>query len=218
MKRSYSKCWVLLVVALLGTLPLVAQSRALVCPSQRLHADYAGWKRLMPTHFKAQYAGGMGVASVAFGWDYGRKNQFETDLQIGYLPKEYSTQNHATFSLRQHWMPWNIRCCDRFGIEPFSCGLYASLITGPGEDYWMREPEKYEGPYYRFMTRMRIYLYVGQRATYYIKRPSSALRSVTLYYELSAKEVDLLAKMTNSALGLSDVFYFSCGVKFGLKL
>lgn len=208
----------LLAVALFGAMTLTAQETPVSWKNQRLHADYTGWKRLMPTHLKGQYAGGMGVGSVAFGWDYGRKNQFETDLQIGYLPKEYSTQNHATFTLRQHWMPWNIRCNDRLGIEPFSCGLYASMITGPSEDYWLTDPAKYGGPYYRFMSRVRIYLYVGQRATYYIKRPSSALRSVTLYYELSAKDLDLIAKFTNKELSIPDIFYFSFGVKFGLNL
>lgn len=182
---------------------------------QRRHADYRGWARLLPTHLKLQYAGGMGIASLGFGWDYGRRNSWETDLQIGYLPKHYTEgYGRATFTLRQSCIPWNIRCHEQLGIEPFSCGLYLNFITGGG--YWMREPSKYGGPYYRFSTRMRAYLYVGQRITWYHRNPHSALRSIGLYYELSAKELDLLAKCTNRELSIADIFYFSFGVRMML--
>ncbi len=183
--------------------------------AQRLHADYAGWRRLLPTHVKLQYAGGMGLASLGAGWDYGRRNQWETDLQIGLLPAYYTEGGtRATFTLKQNYLPWNIRCHDRFGIEPFACGLYLNLITGPG--YWYTDPAKYGGGYYRFASRLRAYVYVGQRATWYHRRPGSLLRSVTLYYELSAKELDLLAKCTNRKLTIPDIFYFSFGVKVRL--
>ena len=35
----------------------------------RKHRGYEGWERLIPTHVKAQYAGGMGFMSVGCGWD-----------------------------------------------------------------------------------------------------------------------------------------------------
>lgn len=182
---------------------------------QRLHSDYMGWKRLVPTHYKVQYAGGMGIGSVACGWDYGRWNRWETDFQVGYLPEKFSDGPHVTFTLKQNYIPWNIRCCDRLGIEPFSCGLYLSYISGG--DYWVSEPSKY-GSYYRFASRLRLYLYVGQRATFYLPREKGLLQSVSLYYELSCKDLDLISKATNRSLRFSDVFYFSLGVKFNLHL
>lgn len=183
--------------------------------AQRLHAERHGWARLLPTHLKLQYAGGMGLVSLGGGWDYGRRNQWETDLQIGVLPAHYTVGGtRATFTLKQNFLPWNIRCHERFGIEPFACGLYLNVITGPG--YWFSEPSKYGGPYYRFASRLRAYFYVGQRATWHHRRPTSPLRSVTLYYELSAKELDLLAKCTNRKLTIPDIFYFSFGVKVQL--
>lgn len=185
---------------------------------QRLHADYTGWKRALPSSLKAQYAGGMGIASVGISWDYGRSNQFETDFHFGFLPRRYSDRNHAVFTLKQNWMPWNIRCTDWLGIEPFSCGLYLTTITGPRAIYWRSEPSKYGGPYYRFATRVRAYLYAGQRATWYVQRPDATFKQVTLYYELSVKELDAIAKFTNKDLSLSDIFYFSVGVKLGFEL
>lgn len=197
-----------------GSLTEAARFRPAV--EQRRHADYRGWARLLPTHCKLQYAGGMGVASIGFGWDYGRRNQWETDLQIGWLPKHFigTGEGRATFTLRESFIPWNIRCHRQLGIEPFSCGIYLNFIAG--EEFWMQEPQKYGGPYYRFSTRMRAYIYVGQRITWYHRNPRSLLRSIGFYYELSAKELDLLAKCTNRELSIADIFYFSFGVRVQL--
>lgn len=194
---------------------LTATARYRPALEQRRHADERGWRRLLPTHLKLQYAGGLGLCSLGAGWDYGRSNQWETDLQIGWIPSYcIDGGTRATFTLKQNYLPWNIRCGERFGIEPFSCGLYLNLLTGP--DYWLREPSKYGGSYYRFMTRLRAYLYVGQRITWYHRRAGSCLRGVTLYYELSAKDLDLVAKCTNRKLTIPDIFYFSFGVKVQL--
>lgn len=180
----------------------------------REHRGYEGWERGIPTHVKAQYAGGMGFMSLGCGWDYGRKCRWETDLLIGILPKAYSDHTHMTFTLRQNYIPWSIRCCDRFAVEPFACGIYFNFITG--DDYWVREPDRYPGDkYYNFTSRLRTYLYVGQRFTYYLKN-DSLLRSITLYYEFSANDLDIVAKCGNRSIGLSDIVRFSVGVKFQL--
>ena len=217
---SYVLCGFVGVVLLLAPRALQAQENSLISggKAQRLHADYNGLQRLLPTHIKLQYAGGMGLASLGMGWDYGRSNQFETDLQVGFIPAKYSSVSRAVFTLKQNWMPWNIRCTDWLGIEPFSCGLYASIISGTTQNYWFLEPSKYGGPYYRFATRVRLHLYVGQRISLYRSATDAVVDRLTLYYELSAGELDLVAKMTNRHLHLDDIVYFSFGVKLGLNL
>lgn len=217
---SYVLCGFVGVVLLLAPRALQAQENALISggKAQRLHADYNGLQRLLPTHIKLQYAGGMGLASLGMGWDYGRSNQFETDLQVGFIPAKYSSVSRAVFTLKQNWMPWNIRCTDWLGIEPLSCGLYATIVSGTTQNYWFLEPSKYGGPYYRFATRVRMHLYVGQRVSLYNSASDAVVDRLTLYYELSAGELDLVAKMTNRHLHLDDIVYFSFGVKVGLKL
>ena len=180
----------------------------------REHRSYEGMDRIIPTHIKAQYAGGMGMMSAGFGWDYGKKGQWETDVMIGFLPKRYSDGHTLTGALKQNYIPWSIRCHERLSIEPFTASIYLSLISG--DEYWMREPSRYGGSYYRFMTRMRINLAFGQRATLHVKNPSSTLRSVTFYYELHACDLDICAKFTNKELKMKDITYFSCGLKFHL--
>jgi len=181
---------------------------------RREHRGYEGWERTLPTHVKAQYAGSMGFMSFGAGWDYGRKSRWETDFMIGILPKAYSDQTHTIFTLKQNYIPWSISCCDRFAFEPLTCGIYLNLISG--EDYWVHQPDRYPSDqYYWFTSRLRLFFYLGQRATYYLKN-NSLLQNITLYYELSANDLDVVAKCGNNSLKLSDIVYFSIGIKFQL--
>lgn len=178
---------------------------------RRIHRGYEGWERLIPTHVKVQYAGGMGVVSAGVGWDYGRRCRWETEVMTGILPKAYSDRTHATFTVRQNYIPWSISLGNRLALEPFACGIYVNMISG--EDYWVREPDRYPGDkYYGFTSRLRSYVYVGQRVTWLL-RGDSALRGVTLYYELAANDLDIIAKCGNRSLALSEIVYFSFGVK-----
>ena len=47
----------------------------------------ATWQKLIPDHYKTQFAGSIGVVSLGPGWTYGRKQQWETDLMfvIGFM-------------------------------------------------------------------------------------------------------------------------------------
>lgn len=181
---------------------------------RRVHQGYEGWKRPLPTHVKAQYAGGMGFMSFGTGWDYGRKCRWETDFMIGLLPRTYSNRAHTIFTLKQNYIPWSIACGDRFAIEPLACGIYLNLISG--EDYWVRKPDRYpNAQYYWFTSRLRTFFYIGQRFTYYLKN-DSLLRNITLFYEFSANDLDIISSLGNSTLDFSDIAYFSIGIKFQL--
>lgn len=184
------------------------------CLDQRAHIGYSGWQQIIPTHVKTQYAGGMGLASIGAGWDYGKKCRWETDVMVGFLPKHYSEDFALTFALKQNYIPWSIRCHERFSIEPLTASLYVTLLSG--DNYWMSEPDRYGGPYYRFSTRMRINMGFGQRATYHLKNHGGLLRSITFYYEFHACDLDIIAKFTNKELKMEDIAYFSFGLKFHL--
>ena len=221
-----TKEWLIKLTIAIGALLLVEQAVAVERDSTnretknscqldfREHRGYTGWSRLTPTHLKAQYAGGMGFMSFGFGWDYGRKCRWESDILFGFLPKAYSDEFHMTFTFKQNYIPWSIRCCSRFAIEPISCGVYLNWISG--KDYWIREPDRYpERSYYGFSTKLRAHAFIGQRFTYYPKL-KSLLHHITLFYEFSANELNIIAKCGNRKLSLSDVVNFSAGIKFQL--
>ncbi|MDE6778813.1 MAG: hypothetical protein K2J51_05035, partial [Alistipes sp.] len=197
---SHFKILAVVMAALAATLTGAAAERTDVSGGERRldcreHRGYEGWERIIPTHAKVQYAGGMGLLSAGCGWDYGRKSRWETDVMVGFLPKSCTARTaHATFTLRQSYIPWSIRCSEHWAIEPFTCGVYLNVISG--EEYWMHEPAKYPGKsYYGFPTRIFAYLCVGQRMTLCTPR-SGILRNITLYYELGAHHFDIIAKAT----------------------
>lgn len=71
----------------------------------RIHRFRSHWERIIPTHSKIQYAGNMGLLSFGTGWDYGKHNQWETDILLGFIPKYSSKKAKVTMTLKQNYMP-----------------------------------------------------------------------------------------------------------------
>lgn len=179
-----------------------------------MHHGYAGWQRLVPTHSKIQYAGSIGIASAGFGWDYGRRGQWETDLFVGVIPSYNSDSPKLTLTLKESFVPWSIGLGDRFSFEPLSCGLFLSTILS--DKFWVREPDRYPKGYYTFSTRIRSHIFVGERFTCKVntRRRDRTLRSISVYYELSTCDFYLISAITNRTLRVKDILSLSFGVKF----
>ena len=179
---------------------------------KRQHQRYKGWERIKPTHVKMQYAGGMGVLSTGFGWDYGKRCQWETDLFFGYLPKKYAEKFRLTFTLKQNYIPWSMSFDEHWNLEPFYCGLYFTTIAG--EEFWGKEPGRYPNHYYNVSTKIRPSIFIGQRIGF---NPNLHLmKNVQLWYEVGTNELYLISKVTNKSLKMKDILRFSFGLKIQL--
>jgi len=198
------------------TLPAVQTHRIERLPlDRRRHTCRDGWRRMIPTHVKVQYAGGMGFLSFGAGWDYGRKCQWETDLYLGFLPRSKADKFYVTTTAKQSYIPWSIACGNRFAVEPFYCGMYVNTIIG--EKFWVKEPDRYPRKYYTFSTKIHTFLFIGQRLTLYTNRCTrSLLKGVTAYYELSTCDLYLISAVTNKSLDGWDIVGLSFGVKLQL--
>ena len=85
-----------------------AQQDSIVKPNKydkRIHRYRGHWEKLIPTPTKVQFAGNMGLLSFGTGWDYGKKNQWETDVFLGFIPKYDSKRTKVTMTLKQNYMP-----------------------------------------------------------------------------------------------------------------
>ena len=174
------------------------------------------WAALIPTHTKLQFAGNMGLLSAGFGWDYGKRNQWETDLLFGFVPKFSSDKAKATFTVKQNYIPWSLQIKkSRFSAEPLSCGLYLNTVFG--DEFWVSEPDRYPKGYYGFSSKVRIHVFLGQRLTYDIdpKRRFTA-KALTLFYEFSTCDLYLISAVTNRYLRPRDYLSLSFGVKVQL--
>lgn len=180
---------------------------------KRIHLKYHYWERLKPTQVKLQYAGGMGMFAIGAGWDYGRRCQWETDFLWGFLPKKYGGgDTRFTFTVKQNYIPWSISIDRHWALEPFCCGLYVTTITG--DEFWKKEPGKYPNKYYNFSTKLRPYIFIGQRFGF--NPLHNLVRNVSVYYEISSCELYLISKFTNRSLSMKDILRFSFGVKMQL--
>lgn len=182
----------------------------------RIHRYRKRWEALIPTHTKIQFAGNMGLISFGTGWDYGKQNQWETDVFFGVLPKYQSDHTKLTFTLKQNYIPWSFQIKEsRFSAEPLTCGMYFNTVFG--NEFWVNEPERYPKGYYGFSSKVRIHVFLGQRFTYDIDpRRRFTAKAITLFYEVSTCDLYVVSAFTNKYLKPKDYLSLSFGVKLQL--
>lgn len=189
-------------------LPAAAQTRH----DEKLERYRSFWAKLIPSHHKLQFAGSMGVLSLGVGWDYGKKNQWETDLFVGYLPKFEGKKGHVTLTLKENYIPWRMELGKkRLVLEPFTVSLYINKILG--EEFWSKEPDRYPDRYYGIATNLRFNLAFGQRINFKIK-PIALSNQIGLFYEVNTNDLYVISYFTNKYLTLTDIFSLSLGIKF----
>ncbi len=181
---------------------------------ERRQLKYAQrWENLIPKYVKTQFAGGMGMLSFGTGWEYGKNDQWETDLLFGFIPKHSSKHTRATMTLKQNFTPWNLPIKNGFSFQPLSTGIYLNTVFG--REFWSKNPDKYPKGYYWFSTRFRIHAFIGQRLCYNIpERHRHFCSSITAFYELSTCDLYVIQAVRNSYLRPRDYLRLSFGLKF----
>lgn len=206
------------VIFFLISEPSFAQADASVNQKyeKRIEKYKSAWNKLIPDHYKIQYAGSMGIASLGVGWAYGKNNQWETDFHLGIVPRYSTHRAKATITLKQNFMPWKTNIGKDFYVELFSCGLYInSILDG---DFWTNEPDKYPNSYYSFSTKLRFNIYLGQRITYKIRPEKRTFaKALTFYYEISTSDLYIANAFTNSYLKPTDYLHLSLGLKMAIN-
>lgn len=171
------------------------------------------WRRLIPDHYKWQFAGSIGVVSLGTGWTYGKKQQWETDLFLGFLPKFESDRHKVVFTVKQSYVPWRLRVKESpWVVQPLSCSFFLSSVLN--EKFWTREPDRYPKGYYGFSTRIRANLSLGQRIMFDIPDVSDWLvQEVSLYYELGACDTDFCTFFGDRTIKFKDILSLAIGLK-----
>ena len=89
------KKWIFSLCASL--LPLLATAQEDLLYERSAQRYQSAWAKLTPRYSKLQFAGSMGMLSVGTGWDY-YHGHWETDLLLGFIPKQGLRHAHATFT------------------------------------------------------------------------------------------------------------------------
>ncbi len=180
---------------------------------QRIHRYRKHWAALIPTQFILQNAGNMGILSAGFGWDYGKRKQWETHLLFGYIPKFNSSRGKLTMTVKENFLPWSIDVKKGWSIEPLSASLYVNTVYG--HEFWKSQPRRYPNGYYEFMsTKFRLNVALGQQLTWQIPRNKRRYcKSITMFYEISTCDLYIRAKFLEHSVPLRDIVGLSIGVK-----
>ena len=138
--------------------------------------------------------------------------QWETDFLVGFLPSKYADKFRLTFTVKQNYIPWSMSFDEHWALEPFYCGLYVTTIAG--EEFWKQEPGRYPNRYYNFSTKLRPYIFIGQRIN--LNLDNNLIKHISLFYEISSCELYIISKITNSSLKMKDILRLSFGAKIQL--
>ena len=180
---------------------------------RRISRYRSAWQSLIPTQFILQNAGNMGLLSLGIGWNYGRRDQWETHLLVGRMPKYRSTRGKMTMTLKETFIPWRIGIGKGWDVEPLTTGLYINTVFG--HEFWKSQPNRYPDKYYEFMsTKFRLNVFLGERITKTVpNNRRKFIKSITGFYELSTCDLYIRSMIQDSSVHLNDIVGLSLGVK-----
>ena len=171
--------------------------------------------RFVPSNYILQAAGGIGLISAGFGWDYSKNKRWSTDILVGFVPK-YETDNiKLTLTLKQTYSPFRLELNKSFDFHPLRLGLYAS--TTSGRQFWFSEPDKYPSNYYTFSTKLRFNIFLGQDFDYKLPFNDFYFDWIKLYYDVHASDFNLIARIQNQYLKNLRYVSLAIGAKFYIR-
>ncbi len=165
--------------------------------------------RLWPDHIKIQFAGGIGLFSIAAGWS-NKKQWLEGDIFYGYVPEYaggvtiHSFTGKATF----HLLPLSDK--KKTQIQLLSAGLLINYT--PGKQYFGFTPANYPFDYYNFPTSLHVGAFLGGGISR--KFGTKGIRKAGLYYEVITFDKELISYIGNrNSLRISDIINVGIGLK-----
>lgn len=171
------------------------------------------WMQAIPNLFFLQYAGNIGFISTGIGWDYGKHEQWETHLLFGYLPSSVISRDMVTMTLRESFIPWEVKCGHLLTLNPILANLSFNTIFDT--EFWITEKERYPGDYYRFSSKVRAQMGIGGRLNLHFTDYQRRLTDrISIYYELSTYDLALISVLPNKTLHFRDTLALGLGIQY----
>ena len=171
--------------------------------------------RFVPSNYMLQGAGGIGLLSVGFGYDYSKNKRWATDVLVGFVPKYETEHVKFTLTLRQTYTPFQIPVFEKLNYHPLRAGLYVS--TTSGRQFWVNAPDQYPSNYYTFSTKVRFNVFLGQDFDYTFNSSSSYFDRVKFYYDFHTSDFNLIARIQNHYFKNLRYISLAVGAKFYIR-
>lgn len=170
-------------------------------------------KEWSPYYVKTQFAGSIGLVSVGFGRQ-SFNGRLDTDVSLGYLPQRFGGDRIFTAALKTTFLPFKPVKVNALDWHAFTTGLQVSYTFG--DEYFASErtQSRYPGPYYRFSTALRLYLFGGGQVNF---TRVEKLHRFGAYYEVGTMGEYLISYIQNPKyLSPGKIFHLALGVKMRL--
>lgn len=164
----------------------------------------------LPGYYSIQYAGNIGFISLGLGYDWWREKA-QSAFLYGYVPKSKGNATIHTFTIKNTFRLYQIEIAEKYNLSPI---LGFSISLEPGENSYMRVPEKYPDGYYG-PNSFYACINLGLKSTFKLKpdRHFSAIGVYVefntladyIYYNILAKE-DRSNNIGSLALGVNVFF------------
>lgn len=180
---------------------------------RRVGRIHRRWNAMVPNLSIFQYAGDIGMLSIGTGWDYGRRNQWETYLMLGYTPRHNTPDEYFTLSLKETYTPWTISLWRDARLTPLFVSLTVStLLNG---EFWVKNPSRYPSGYYSFSSKIRFHIGLGQKIRFSnLQHRSHWFKDVAFYYEVSSSDMYIFQKIRNKSIPLGDIICLAVGIQY----
>lgn len=170
-------------------------------------------KWYQPNHFRIQFAGNIGMFSLASGWSC-LNNHLELSTSLGYVP-EFVTQKDiyiTSFKAIYKYQKLDFHIKNIY-FKPFAFGLATNYTIGKCYNKY-QDSELYPHRYYWWNTSHRLALLY--EAEIHVKLNTKYLNGLSMYFETSWWDLYLISYYDNknrSYLNLWDIVTFAVGTK-----
>ncbi len=170
---------------------------------------------MLPSHFKVQFAGSMGLISSGIGYEI-LKNKAELDIYAGYTPESVGGDYFFTFTPKFTYKPWHIGLKNNWSVTPLTTGAFFVFTTG--SEFKTYRPDYYPRGYYWWSDGMRPNIFIGGMLHKKSKRETAAFTNTTLYYELGSNDLKMTSYILNTQyFSILDVLHLGIGLKFNFE-
>jgi hypothetical protein len=178
--------------------------------AQDSHTTNTSRKWFLPDHVTIQFAGNIGMFSAGPGYSY-LKDRINTDFLYGIVPGFEAKTSIHILTAKNYYTPFKINLNDNFQWEALKLGTGVSYSLG--HQFFTTLPKRYSDNYYWWASSLRFTPFIGTAISTKVGNEATAIKRLQLYAEIGTTDLDLVSKIDNESLPLSDIINLAIGTK-----
>ncbi len=173
--------------------------------------DSIRYEKFLPDYVKSQFAGGIGLLSVGFGYTF-FKQKLEVSYFYGYVPKWVAIDDLHSVSLQVTAKLLHYKINKNIEILPLNFGWFIHHTFG--NEYWIKLPSHYPSEYYWWSPGRNAGIFVGGEIKTKLLSNKTPASGTAFHGRIGTRGLYLESKIGNSSIPIQDIIEFGFGVAF----